>query len=194
MASVPATGIATDQRRRLLDAIVQVVAEQGYAKATVADVVKTAKVSRGTFYELFPGGKDECFVAAYARGVEMLHARIDDAIADTPRRRRAQLQAGIGAWLTAISEDPVFARVFLFELRAAGPLAQRARDASLRGFAERYGQSAGRARRPTDEVLFLLAAGIEELVAAHAREHGLDDLHLFLPTLTDTALSVLGGT
>ena len=33
--------------------MVRVVAEKGYETATVADAVKLARVSRGTFYELF---------------------------------------------------------------------------------------------------------------------------------------------
>ena len=38
------------QRARLLDAMIRVVAERGYAAASVTDVVRTAGVSRSTFY------------------------------------------------------------------------------------------------------------------------------------------------
>ena len=41
------------QRAKLLEAMVQAVAEKGFEAATVADAVRLARVSRGTFYELF---------------------------------------------------------------------------------------------------------------------------------------------
>src|SRR4051812_4425661 len=59
----PAAG-AADQRARLLDAITRVVVRKGYARATVADVVEVAGVSRRTFYEQF-ADKEACFLAAY---------------------------------------------------------------------------------------------------------------------------------
>src|SRR3954453_18526286 len=68
------------QRAKLLEAMVQVVAEKGYAAATVADAVRVAKVSRGTFYELFDS-KQACLMEAYRLGGEVLTQRIDDAIA-----------------------------------------------------------------------------------------------------------------
>jgi AcrR family transcriptional regulator len=45
--------VATDQRQRLLDAMVQLVGGHGYAATTVAEIVKRAEVSRKTFYEHF---------------------------------------------------------------------------------------------------------------------------------------------
>ena len=52
------------QQARMLHAITRAVAEKGYAKVTVADVVGLAGVSRRTFYEHFEDVED-CFVAAY---------------------------------------------------------------------------------------------------------------------------------
>ena len=65
------------QRAKLLEAMVQVVAEKGYDAATVADAVRVARVSRGTFYELFES-KQACLVAAYRlgdRGARAAHRR-----------------------------------------------------------------------------------------------------------------------
>ena len=41
------------QRAKLLDGMVRAVADKGFAAATVTDAVRLARVSRGTFYELF---------------------------------------------------------------------------------------------------------------------------------------------
>ena len=62
------------QRARLLEAMVRAVAEKGYEAATVADAVRLAKVSRGTFYELF-SSKEACLLAAYQAGYEVLEQR-----------------------------------------------------------------------------------------------------------------------
>ena len=67
----------------------------------------------------------------------------------------------------------------MHEIHAAGPRAQAARDEALRRFARRYRASfeaGARGRRggacPSDDALFVLAAGVDQLVAARVREHG----------------------
>src|SRR5438067_613553 len=70
--------VKQSQRGRLLFAIAQVVAERGYAAATVADIVDRASVSRSTFYEQFPD-KEACFIAAFDYGVEFVLGRMQQA-------------------------------------------------------------------------------------------------------------------
>src|SRR3569833_1411848 len=67
------------QRAKLLEAMVQVVAEKGYAAATVADAVKLARVSRGTFYELFES-KQQCLATAFLLGVVVFVCRFAVAV------------------------------------------------------------------------------------------------------------------
>src|SRR6202162_6682475 len=69
------------QRAKLLDAMVRVVAEKGYVAATVADAVRMARVSRGTFYELFES-KEACLAAAYRLGADVLEDRVQEAVRD----------------------------------------------------------------------------------------------------------------
>ena len=54
---------ARDQRSRLHDAIVSVVADHGYGGAKIGDIAHRAGVSRATFYELFDD-KESCFAEA----------------------------------------------------------------------------------------------------------------------------------
>src|SRR3954451_610367 len=63
--------VAASQRGRLLLAMAGAAAEKGYAHTTVADVIAGAGVSRATFYEHF-AGKEDCFVAAFDAGVEIM--------------------------------------------------------------------------------------------------------------------------
>lgn len=196
----PATGPHEAQRARILDAMGRVVAEKGYAAATVADVVREARVSRGTFYALF-AGKEQCFLDAYAHGTDVLLARVrDGARAARSADWRDALRGGMAAYLAALAADARFARTYLFEIHAAGPAAQAARDAVLRRFADEYGRSfraARRAgadlRRPTGEELFVLAAGIDQLICARVREHGAEGLPAHTDRIVATAATLLQG-
>src|SRR5262245_40878661 len=56
--------VASSQRQRLLDAMLEEVGQRGYHATRVADVIRGAGVSNKTFYELF-SDKEDCFIAAY---------------------------------------------------------------------------------------------------------------------------------
>ncbi len=156
---------ARPQRAKLLEAMVRTVAEKGYEAATVADAVKLARVSRGTFYELFDS-KEACLTAAYRAGTEVLEERVRQA-ARSAEDWREELRLGIRAYLETLDEDPVFARVYLMEW----PFVGLERDAALRRFARRYGKSFARSGGPVppDDALFVLAAGVHELACARVR-------------------------
>ncbi len=161
---------ADAQRARLLEAVVQVVAEKGYAAATVADVVRRAGVSRTTFYEKF-ASKEACFLDAYRAGVDVLIARIRSATRAVEGDWRAELRAGIGAYLRTLQAEPRFARTYSVEIHAAGPAALDARTEALRQFAGRYARTARRAgASPHPEALYVLTAGTEQLVAERVRQ------------------------
>jgi AcrR family transcriptional regulator len=183
------------QRARLLEAITQAVAEKGYADATVADAVRAARVSRGTFYALFPS-KEACFLEAYRHGVEVLEERIDAAVREAAGDWRAGLRAGLRAYLAWLEAEPAFARTWVLEIHAAGRAAQVARDATLRRFAARYRSSfaaSGAQPLPDDDALFVLAAGVDQLVCARLRSGGLDDAEALTDSLLTIALAQLAG-
>jgi AcrR family transcriptional regulator len=154
------------QRAKLLEAMVRVVADKGYAAATVADAVKLAKVSRGTFYELFDS-KQACLMEGYALGIEVLEQRIDESLGDATTGDD-EIRLGLRAYLQTLNEDPLFARVHLLEWDALGP----EREKALAHFARRYGKSFKKAGRqvPPPDALFVLSAGIDQLVKARLRD------------------------
>jgi AcrR family transcriptional regulator len=175
---VNAVDIASDQRARLLAAMANVVAAKGYAATTVADVVRDAGVSRSTFYELF-ASKEACFLAAYNEGVDDLLRAVREAVHDAPDDWRAQLRAGIRAYLARLARPDHFARVYIDEIHAAGAAALEARADALRRFADRYHASFSQARaadptlrEPDPDALLVLCAGTEQLVAERLRAGG----------------------
>jgi AcrR family transcriptional regulator len=124
--------VLASQRGRMLDAIAEVVALRGYGAATVAGVIERARVSRKTFYEHFRD-KEDCFLAAYDTGVEILMATMRDAGAD--------LRPRIGAFLRTLAAEPAFARTFVIEVGAAGPRALERRQQVHEAFAAMVGEA-----------------------------------------------------
>lgn len=155
------------QRAKVLDAMVRVVAEKGYETATVADAVKLARVSRGTFYELFES-KEACLAAAYRLGQEMLAVRVSEAVRDAGDWRE-ELRLGLRAYLKTFDQEPLFARVYLLEWAPV----HIEREEAIRRFARRYGRTFARGGAEVPEqALYVLAAGVHELARAHVRAGG----------------------
>ncbi|HST55862.1 MAG TPA: TetR/AcrR family transcriptional regulator [Solirubrobacteraceae bacterium] len=70
--------VARHQRTRLFGAMIESVAQRGYAGTTVAHVVALAGVSRRAFYEQF-SNKEHCFLATHDIVVARCHKRVLDA-------------------------------------------------------------------------------------------------------------------
>jgi AcrR family transcriptional regulator len=187
------------QRARLVEGMIQAVAEKGYTAATVADAVRAGRVSRGTFYAQF-ASKEECFLEAYNYGIDVFVERIRTAIRAERGDWVARLRTGLRTYLETLAGEPRFARTHLFEVHLAGPRAGAARDAALRAFADRYRSSFRAAlrerpelRMPSDDALFILSAGVDQLVCARVRAGELATLPDLTDELTLTAVAFLEG-
>src|ERR1022692_5235573 len=113
------------QRARIVSAMVEVAAEQGYIGAAVAPVVARAGVSRRTFYELFEG-REECFLAAFEWGVGQARAVVGEAYR-SQRSWREGVRCALAALLCLLDSEPELARVCAIEALAAGKLVLRRR-------------------------------------------------------------------
>lgn len=126
------------QRQRLLYATNLVVAEQGYAKTTVADIIAKAGVSRATFYELF-SSFDDCFQAAYRANADLVAAMMAnelELVRDDKRDPLDRLDRVLSVYLGLLRDFPALARVFLVEVYAAGPALIEQRRTSLERFVD----------------------------------------------------------
>ena len=125
--------VTESQRRRLLDAFVELVATHGYARTTVGGIAAQAGVSRTTFYELFET-KEDIFRASYddvaGQMIERIQAAVDEA-GDDPA---ARLVAGIRAYFDWAAEHPSAAKAFILEVHTAGPDALEQRAEIMRRF------------------------------------------------------------
>lgn len=127
--------VAASQRDRLLQSMTQVVGEKGYARTTVADVLKRAHVSRETFYEHF-ADKQACFLAAYEAAANRIIGVVNEAIEEPGEPVMQRLEHALHAYLRALAADVAAARTFLLEIYAAGPAAAALRYTVQRGFIE----------------------------------------------------------
>lgn len=110
---------AADQRRRIIDAMIDSCAEKTYAATTITDIVARAHISRTTFYKQFDD-KRACFDAAIGHCIEQLQAVAasahdpEDAPADAARKAATAVietlaeRPGLAQLLTgdAIAVDP----------------------------------------------------------------------------------------
>jgi AcrR family transcriptional regulator len=183
--------VLASQRGRMLGAMADAVARKGFAATTVADVVAGAGVSRKTFYEHFRD-KEECFLAAYDTGVDLvLDAIVAARAAEGDDSWIALMRARVRAYLHTLAANPAFARTFLIEVFAAGPHALDRRAEVLRRFAQLFRDLHDEARRqfpelqPVPEHTYVAAVGaINEIVSDVAREGRTAEL----PELEDTLL------
>jgi AcrR family transcriptional regulator len=128
--------VSASQRERLYRAMIDVVAEKGYARTAVADVLARARVSRASFYEHFTD-KEDCFLAAYDAAIGILVDRIRHAAADaTNAGGEVRVGSVLDAYLATIAAEPAVARTFLIEVYAAGPKALERRYAVLERFVD----------------------------------------------------------
>src|ERR1700733_5546358 len=125
--AAPRRVVREAQRSRMLEAMVQAVAEKGFARGVVADVIERAGVSRKTFYEQF-ANKEECFLAAYDAGVDRLLAAIDETVKAPAPDWLGAARRAVEVYLETMAASPPFARALLIEGLAAGPEALARRD------------------------------------------------------------------
>jgi AcrR family transcriptional regulator len=166
--------VRDSQRRRLIRAMLDCVADRGYPATTVADVVSAARCSRNAFYELFED-KEACYIAASDEtGAEMLHALVSAA-----QREESWLDAlrsGTRSYLRWWADNPNYAAAYLIHLPSAGRRALEQRDRVYADFAAMFDGLAARAR--AEQPLIpplpplaprLLVMSITELIAQEVR-------------------------
>lgn len=150
------------QRRRLLLAIGELLAEGGVEAATVGRISRRAGVSRRTFYEVFDD-REECFIAAFDREIEFISEHIAPEYT-SERGWNARIRGGLTALLEYFDGHPSVARMCLIETLRAGPeiLERRARvQVALTAVVEGGGET-----KASGDTLPLTAEGVVGGVAS----------------------------
>jgi AcrR family transcriptional regulator len=183
---LPRTFVAENQRERLLNGVVEAVAEHGYNQTTIGKITAAAKISRRTFYEYFKG-KEDCFLAAY----EMIDEHVRGsmlAAGDPTELWPEQVRARLAALLDILSRDLAVARFYLTEpLAAGGEIAARYRDA-MQLLAETIRPPSGPADINVEIRDQVLMGGIATLISRRLNAGEPQRLPELLPDLTELVL------
>lgn len=158
-AAVTRSNAHIDQRRRILRAIGELVAERGYGDVTVELIVKRARVSYKTFYKHF-SGKEECFVALFDRATSSAEEQIRERLEAKPLPWSEQVELALRTWIELIVADPTIARAVIVEAPAAGPGILERYDHTTKAFVPLF--RAGRTLNPSGEEL---PATVEDALA-----------------------------
>lgn len=124
---------AADQRRRILEATADLIAEQGYANATIEGIVRRARVGYATFYKHF-ADKDEAFLALLDAAIERTLYVVEEAYDRETGPWPDKVGAGLGALLEQVAAHPNVARACLVEAPTAGPESAARHEGALKRF------------------------------------------------------------
>jgi AcrR family transcriptional regulator len=148
--------VAEHQRRRIMDAVVQVTVQDGASALTVQQLLAHAGVSRKTFYDHF-ANREAAVLATYRLVTEQLAAAIERPQDGDP------LAEGLEALLALVAARPDVARFCFVEAPRASADVSELREAlvlALVGWLERLGgRGAIRMRAGIGGLLEALAAG-----------------------------------
>jgi AcrR family transcriptional regulator len=119
---MPPQRVREIQRDRMLKAMTEVVAREGYADTTVRKLLAQAGLSRRTYYDLWVD-KEDCYLEAYGEVADRLAARAEDGFerGATPRERVRLAVEGLADFCL---EQPDSACACIVEGLAAGQAAR----------------------------------------------------------------------
>lgn len=186
-----------ETRARILDAALGVFAGKGYHRATVDDIVRASRTSKGAVYHHFPN-KEAVFLALVDDFAARLAAGVAAAIAER-QGALARVEGALRAALATFAENERLARLILLEAVSLGRTweAKRAEvhdrfAALIQGYLDQA--VAEGSIPPLDTRVATLAwlGAVDEIVIQwlHGR---LTDLPAVVPTLTRLLLRSIGS-
>jgi AcrR family transcriptional regulator len=131
---LPREFVAEHKRRRMMDAMAELTAEQGYEATKIADIVRRAAVARKTLYDNFDG-KEDLFLSALDTAQTEMRVAIEEACegSSSPEEK---IVAGIEALLGYVAANPAAGRMFMIEAISSTQSSARLYDAGLGQFVE----------------------------------------------------------
>lgn len=175
--------IAAHKKRRIMDALAELCAEQGYEATKISDIVRRARVARKTLYDNFEG-KEEVFLAAFDAARDEAMARVEESCA-AAEGWQAAVEAGLGAFLGYVAEKPVLARMCMVEALSATPTATERYEQTLAAFVELAGQSLPEVKGLPETMDEILVGGVAWIVYQRIRRDEARDVVDLLPELTE---------
>ncbi len=187
--------VVHSQRERILDAVANIVAEDGYTALTVERIAERAAVSLHTFYEHFKD-KEDAFLVAYELGHAKGLSIVERAFA-TQSDWRLGVRDGISALFDFLASEPAFAHLALVDaLTATRRTDERATD-GVAAYAEMLIPGTEEATDlvlPPAVTIEAIAGGLFELCLTYALQGQIERLSEILPRASYFALAPFIGS
>lgn len=180
--------VAVHKRRRIMDAIAELTAEQGYDATKIGDIVRRAGVARKTLYDNFEG-KEEVFLAAFDTAVNEALARIEADCAAVEGGWEERVQAGLAAFLSYVAENPALARMCMIEALSATQTATERYEAAMQRFVDLVKQTVPQDDQLPETIEETLVGGVAWIVYQQIRRQEAEQAEDLLPELSEFMLA-----
>jgi AcrR family transcriptional regulator len=130
---LPREHVVSNQRERIMNALVATIATYGFDGSSVERIAKRAGVSRRTFYEQF-ADREDAYLHTYDTAAGRLLERVNGAWGQDSDGAE-QLRLWLRALLECLAEEAQLARVCIVDVLSAGPQALEHRERQMRNFA-----------------------------------------------------------
>ena len=190
--ALPREFIALHKRNRIMEALAELTAEQGYEATKISDIVRRAAVARKTLYDNF-SGKEDVFLAAFDTAVEEATRRIEESCVAVDGGWQERMEAGLGAFLGYIAEEPALARMCLIEALSATPATTKRYEDALQGFVEMAQDALPHDDRLPETIEETLVGGIAWIVYQQVRRSETERAPDMLPELSEFMMAPYVG-
>ena len=184
--------VAVHKRRRIMDAIAELTAEQGYDATKIGDIVSRAGVARKTLYDNFEG-KEEVFLAAFDATIEEVLERIEADCGEVEGGWEERVQAGLAAFLRYMAENPARARMCMIEALSATQAATERYEAAMQRFVELTRRTVPQDDRLPATIDETLVGGVAWIVYQQIRREETEKAADLLPELSEFMLAPFHG-
>jgi AcrR family transcriptional regulator len=179
--------VKRDQRGRLRDAMIELIARKGYPSVRIVDLAKLAHVSQPTFYSLYTD-KEELFLSAYDE-IAQRTARTVMKGYEPDGPRDVRLRVAMQAFAELAVAEPEAISMLVLGAFGAGPRALERRRDTLDALEQRIITSRDRtpSRGKADLTIKAILGGIREVTAERLRTGRAQELPSVVEELADWA-------
>lgn len=185
---LPREFVAGHKRKRIMKAIAELTAENGYEATKIADIVRRAGVARKTLYENFEG-KEEVFLDTFDAAVDEAIRRIEASCAEVGGGWEERVEAGLGSFLGYVAEEPALARMCLIEALSATPAATQRYEDAVQRFVELARRNLPQDERLPETIEETLIGGVAWIVYQQIRRNETERVEDLLPELSEFMLA-----
>ncbi|MGE5527438.1 MAG: TetR/AcrR family transcriptional regulator [Methanosarcina sp.] len=185
---LPREFVASHKRRRMMVAIAELTAEQGYEATKIADIVRRAGVARKTLYDNFDG-KEDLFLSAIDNSLEEMRLTVEEACGRAQGSWEEGVSAGLEALLRFIAADPASAKMCMVEALSATPSSATRYDAGMHEFVELLKRSARGDGDLPETLEESLVGGVSWILQQQIRRGEAESAEELLPELSQFVLS-----